>query len=153
MVEDRRHSAGADRRRHSRGGRRTSDLPGRHPRLVIADSYEGARRPCARYLEHFAFDVTTHGDGEGDAIVREIDAHRPALVLMGTNLTNPSSVELLAYATRKAGIPVILLADTADQAPEAGISTAAAVLVKPFTLGGMLDVVRTVIRASAAAAS
>jgi len=151
MFENRRHSAGSDRRRHSRGGRRVGDLPGRYPHLIVADSYEAARRPCARYLEHFAFDVTALGDGEGDSIARALEERRPAVLLMGTNLTNPPTNELLALATGKAGVPVILLADSAEQAPEADLSAAAAVLVKPFTLGGMMDTVRAVIRSTAAA--
>jgi DNA-binding response OmpR family regulator len=151
MVTDRRHPASSDRRRHPRGGRRTEDVEGRHPRILIADAYEAARRPCARYLEHFAFDVVACGDGEGDGIVREIDERRPAVILMGTNLTNPPATRLLDRAVRTAGIPVILFADTAGQALEGDLSAASGVLVKPFTLGGMLETVRAVLRDAAAA--
>jgi DNA-binding response OmpR family regulator len=150
MVQERRQSPGTDRRRHPRGGRRATDVFGRHPRVVIADTYEPALRPCSLYLEHFNFDVGAVVDGQ--ALAAEIGRRPPAIVLMGASLKNPSSKELLDRAARDRGIPVILFADSLEQStsPEfAELSGAAAVLVKPFTLGGMLETIRTVLRAQA----
>ena len=57
MTTDRRRQEFSDRRAVPRGGRRPYDRPGRFPNLLVADSYEGARIPCARYLDHFGFKV------------------------------------------------------------------------------------------------
>ena len=57
MAIERQRGARPDRRRVPRGGRRTTDRTGLHPTILVADSYEGARRPCARYLDRFHFQV------------------------------------------------------------------------------------------------
>jgi len=142
----------SDRRRAPRGGRRTADLPGRHPRLIVADSYEGALRPCSRYLDHFAFDVAAVSDSQG--VLAELNAQRPALILMDTKLRNPSALELITGPAR--GIPVILMEDAIDEpdAPQSiETSNAAAVLVKPFALGTMMETIRAVLRAQSAVSS
>jgi len=151
MPQERRRSSGPDRRSHSRGGRRSGDVEGRHPRVLLADSYEPALRPCTRYLEHFLFDVATLTDGE--SVVSEIDRLPPAVLLIGTNLTRPSSAVVLDHAAGR-HVPVIVLADSVDdsEAPEKfDLSAASAVLVKPFTLSGMLEAIRGVLRTPAAA--
>ena len=153
MLQERRRSSGPDRRRHPRGGRRVTDVPGRHPRLVIADTYEAALRPCLRYLEVFSFDVAALGSGQ--SVATEIDLRPPAVILMGKSLKNPSSGELLERAVREHGIPVILFADSVGESEAmegVDFSAAAAVLVKPFTLSGMLETIRAVLRLQSAGA-
>src|SRR5436190_399248 len=59
--ENRLRPEGADRREFPRGGRRIGDKPGRHPTIAIIEGYEGVRRPCARYLEYFSFDIVEAG--------------------------------------------------------------------------------------------
>jgi DNA-binding response OmpR family regulator len=119
--------------------------------VIVADSYEAVRRPCSRYLEHFAFDVAALA--EGDEVARELDRRPPALILMGTNLSNPSTEELLDRAAKKEGIPVILFADSAEQAPPSALTSAWAVLVKPFALMTMMDAVRNALRSHRSAST
>src|SRR5262245_25580041 len=145
--EERRHTLGPDRRRFSRGGRRTSDLPGRHPRVIIADSYEAARRPCIRYLDHFSFDVAPAPDGE--SAIEAIGTQTTAVILMDSHLKDPSSRRRLASESQTRGIPLILLVDTQSEARDPDMSDLqpAAVLVKPFPLAVMIDTISGVLRA------
>src|SRR6266480_2418028 len=47
----------SDRRRVPRGGRRPTDRPGKYPPVLVAESYDGVRMSCARYLDRFHFHV------------------------------------------------------------------------------------------------
>jgi DNA-binding response OmpR family regulator len=145
MLEERRRAPVSDRRRFPRGGRRTLDQPGHHPRVIIADTYEGVLRPCQRYLDHFAFDVATLMDG--GEVLAELDARPPALLMMGTKLRNPSSRELLAEASERRKIPVVLIADAMDdpEVSEVDLSRGVVVLVKPFSLQSMTAAIRSLL--------
>ena len=77
---EKRHTPGSDRRRFPRGGRRDGDRPGQHPKVAIIDGYEGVRRPCARYLEHFNFDIVEGADAEFG--LRLLESAAPALFLI-----------------------------------------------------------------------
>jgi CheY-like chemotaxis protein len=135
-----------DRRRVSRGGRRPYDRVGRHPALLVADSYEGARRPCARYLQRLNFDVSEAGTGE-EALSRILQAP-PRLILAEWSLpTMPDGklTQWLAQGFRTRDIPVIILANTDLTAPPPSV---AGVLRKPFTLAQMIEEVRRVLRAT-----
>jgi DNA-binding response OmpR family regulator len=144
-------TAVSDRRRFPRGGQRAGDRPGRHPRVIVADSYSGVRRPCAAYLMHFNFLVeeAAHGNGLMDAV--HALAEPPAVVIMDCELAD-SAVQLKLLDTPQR-VPVILLVDSVeDAAARTNAALApAAVLVKPFALASMLDAVRTVLRAQMAA--
>ena len=144
--DERRHTPGPDRRQFSRGGRRTTDLPGRHPRVIVADSYEAARRPCIRYLDHFNFDVAPATDGQ--TAIDAIGSQTTAVILMDSHLKDPSSRKRLGAESRTQGIPLILLVDTQSESrePDAAGLQAAAVLVKPFPLAVMIDTIRGVLR-------
>jgi two-component system catabolic regulation response regulator CreB len=146
MLTERRNAAGSDRRRFPRGGRRQWDEPGKHPRLILADIYEGVLRPCQKYLDHFAFDVSTYTDGQ--EVLAELDARPPAVLLMGTKLKNPPAREILAEASELRKIPVILIADAIDdpEASEAEPSHGVSVLVKPFALHSMVETIRSLLR-------
>jgi DNA-binding NtrC family response regulator len=138
MPVERRAGWRTDRRRVPRGGRRPDDQPGRYPPVLIADRDDGARRPCARYLEHFHFDVTEAVSGD-DARAR-LTAQPPRVILTESPRWLPPG---------GCDIPIILMAGamTADEAltPIEGV---AVVLIKPFPLATMLDAVRRVLRAS-----
>jgi two-component system phosphate regulon response regulator PhoB len=134
-----------DRRRVPRGGRRDYDRPGRYPPVLVADSYDGARRPCARYLDRFNFDVMEAANGE-DAL-RQIVASPPRLILTEWTLpTMPADrlCQWLAQGWRTRGIPVIVVA--ADFDARRDMPSVAAILVKPFSLEAMLNEVRRVLR-------
>ena len=148
ILHERRQTSVPDRRRFPRGGQRPGDRPGRHPRVIIADSYSGVRRPCVAYLTHFNFQVeeAERGSSLMDAVLAE--GEPPAVVLMDCELAD-SAVQLRLLETPPR-VPVILLVDSVEDASirtNAALAPAA-VLVKPFALASMLDAIRTVLRAS-----
>jgi CheY-like chemotaxis protein len=141
----------ADRRRVQRGGRRPTDRPGRYPQVLVAESYDGVRKSCARYLDRFHFQVTEASDGE--QAIRQIASEPPQLILAELNLPSMPAGRLaqwLSQSWRTRQIPVIVLAgdlDPSDTSLSEDVqSSVAGVLMKPFTLRGMLDEVRRVIR-------
>jgi CheY-like chemotaxis protein len=136
-----------DRRRVPRGGRRGSDRPGRYPPVLVAESYEGVRHACARYLQHYNFDVTEAADGE-QALAR-IVASPPQLILTEWNLPSMPAGRLARWVAQRrpdSDIPVIILANDVDGA--GAVPPVAGVLRKPFTLPEMLREVRRVLRGS-----
>lgn len=141
-----------DRRRVPRGGRRTTDRPGKYPPVLVAESYDGVRKSCARYLDRFNFQVIEAADGE--QALTQITAEPPQVILAELNLPAMPVWRLaqwLAQSWRTRQIPVIVLAgdlDASDPAVSRDFqSLVAGVLVKPFTLRTMLDEIRRVIRA------
>jgi DNA-binding response OmpR family regulator len=135
-----------DRRRVPRGGRRAYDRPGRYPPVLVAESYEPARRPFVRYLERFNFDVAEAADGE-QALAR-IVASPPRVVLIEWGLPMMSGSRLsqwLAQGWRTRDVRVIAIAGDNDvDAP--AMPHVDGVLVKPFSLASMLDEIRRVLR-------
>jgi len=146
MVEIKRREE-PDRRRVPRGGRRPYDRPGRHPALLVADGYEGARRPCARYLHRLNFDVSEAETGE-EALARILESP-PRVILAEWSLPSMPDGKLtqwLSQGFRTRDIPVILIANGAG--PSLPMPSVAGVLRKPFTLSQMITEVRRVLRAT-----
>src|SRR5689334_12502109 len=85
-VQSEHRGPSPDRRRVPRGGRRAMDRQGRHPVVLVAESYEGVRRSCSRYLERLNFQVLEAADGE--AALSQIAADPPQVIL--TELHLPS---------------------------------------------------------------
>jgi len=143
-----------DRRRVPRGGRRPSDRPGKYPLVLVAESYDGVRKSCARYLDRFNFHVAEATDGE--QALTQIAAEPPLVILAELNLPSmPASrlAQWLSQNWRTRQIPVIVLAGDLDPA-DATVGddfrkVVGGVLVKPFTLKVMLDEIRRVMRANA----
>jgi two-component system phosphate regulon response regulator PhoB len=130
-----------------RGGRREYDRSGRYPPVLVADSYEGARRPCVRYLDRFHFDVAEATNGE-DAL-KQIVSTTPRLIITEWTLpTMPADrlCQWLAQGWRTREIPVIVVA--ADYDARRQMPSVASILVKPFSLETMLTEVRRVLRES-----
>jgi DNA-binding response OmpR family regulator len=145
---ERRGESGGDRRAVPRGGRRPYDRPGRFPNLLVADSYDAARVPCVRYLDHFGFHVDQAANGSEARAC--IDAAAPHVVL--AELTLPGApaaalAELLDRDPRTRSVPLIVLQSDfeTDQVVERP-SRASAVLIKPFPLATMLQQVRQALR-------
>jgi DNA-binding response OmpR family regulator len=137
-----------DRRRFPRGGRRAGDRPGRHPYVLIADSYPGARMPCARYLDRFGFHVEEAADGE--EVLALVNIAPPHVIVVELGLPKMPARRLarwLAQNWRTRDIPVIVLGDEAHGPDEEPPPTSAGMLVKPFHLATMLEEIRRVIRA------
>jgi CheY-like chemotaxis protein len=149
-VEDTRKLQ-ADRRRVPRGGRRSTDRAGKHPAVLIAESYEGVRQSCSRYLDRFHFQVAEAADGE-QAIAR-IAGDPPQVILTELNLPSMPAWRLkqwLSQSWRTRQIPIIVLADNLDgSAAEQLRQQMAGVLMKPFPLGRMLDEIRRTLRVAA----
>ncbi len=133
-----------DRRRVQRGGRRDYDRPGLYPPVLIADSYEGARRPCVRYLARFNFEVAEAANGED--VLKHIVVMTPRLIVAEWTLPAMPADRLchwLAQGRHTRKIPVIVVA--ADFAVRRLTPSVAAILVKPFSLETMLIEVRRVL--------
>ena len=141
--KDRRFLESTDRRRVPRGGRRAGDRPGRFPILLVADGYEGARRPFVRYLERFGFRVEEAATApEASAILDRVSPH----VLL-TDLTLSDASALFQRSSTDplaAKIPTIGLLSWEGGT---GAPDLAHVLIKPFRLRAMLEAVRQVLRA------
>jgi len=139
-----------DRRRVPRGGRRASDRSGLHPTIVVADSYEGARRPCARYLDRYRFQVAEAADGE--EALSFITALAPHVILADSSLPAMPAWRLaqwLAQSWRTRNIPVIVMTSDGESDDDLPLpDNAAGVLIKPFSLTAMLGEVRRVLRLS-----
>ena len=146
MSTRRRVSAGADRRRLARGGRRASDGLGRYPTVLIADSHDGARRTCADYLARFGFSVAEAVDGI-DLMARVVIAP-PRIILTESHLPSLPQSGLLQWLRRSSWtreIPVILMAP-ADHVDLAGTPRTVGVLFRPFALEAMLKEVRRLLQ-------
>jgi DNA-binding response OmpR family regulator len=148
IRENRERPTGPDRRRFPRGGRRAGDPSGRHPTIAIIEQYEGVRRPCARYLDHFHFDVAEAVTADqGLGILQQTN---PAVILM-EDVDSAGSVDIQQQARDRA-IPIVAMASAFGGAAteHAEPLGAAGVLVKPFQLGVMLEEIRRVLRARVA---
>ena len=139
-----------DRRRVPRGGRRPTDRPGKYPSVLIAESYDGVRVSCARYLDRFNFQVAEAGDGE--QALKQIAAEPPQVILAELNLPAMPAARLAQWLSqnwRTRQIPIIVLTgdmDPSDAPVDDFRNVVAGMLMKPFTLKVMLDEIRRVIR-------
>ena len=134
---ERRHAD--DRRGAPRGGRRPLDVPGRYPPVLVADSDDGARRVCARYLGRFGFQVEEATTGE--AAVAIVEMCHPQVAI--AELTLPRDDDFQARV-RERDIPYIVTvaSDVGCTPPDA-----AAVLLKPFPLSSLISAVRLALSA------
>ncbi len=142
MESERRSTDVPDRRRVPRGGRRLNDPSGAHPAIVIADSYEDARSPIARYLGRYGFDVIEAGSAESAAELMAL--RRPQVLLSGLQGVEAARLyEILAGGPPVAPPIVIVMLSGGDESVPA---QATGVLVKPFSLRPMLDELRRMLR-------
>ena len=153
-MSDGHHRSVLDRRRVPRGGRRATDRPGKYPPVLVAESYDGVRQSCARYLDRFNFQVAQAADGE--QALTQIAAEPPQVILAELNLPAMPAWRLsqwLSQSWRTRQIPLIVLAgdlEPSDRSMSQDFrSLVAGVLVKPFMLRTMLDEIRRVIHTEA----
>ena len=144
---ERRH-ASPDRRRIARGGRRASDRPGRHPQVLVADSYDGARIPCVKYLDQMGFGVLEAGTGQ--SALEHIDASAAHVIVVENGLRD-ASVSQIVHRLRRAGqaVPLIVMTSDLDAVENTAVAglPLVAVLEKPFSLTTMLGEIRRLLRA------
>jgi two-component system phosphate regulon response regulator PhoB len=117
----------------------------------VAESYEGVRRSCSRYLERLNFHVIEAADGE--AALSRIAADPPQVILTELHLPSMPAWRLaqwLSQSWRTRRIPVIVLAGSVEPSDSQDFqSVVAAVLVKPFSLNSMMSEVRRVLASGA----
>ena len=114
-----------DRRKGPRGGRRTTDRPGKHPVVLVADSDDFARRPCVQFLTRRGFLVCEASAGA--EAIRSVPALRPDVVLV--DMVMPSRDGINAIQTLRPLLPhthfvalsCLLDANTARAALDAGV--------------------------------
>jgi DNA-binding NtrC family response regulator len=139
--DERRRSS--ERRHVARGGRRLRDRPGKHPTVLIAESYEGVRKSCARYLDRFNFRVAEAVNGE--ELLARVAAAPPQVIVTEMHLPAMPARRLatwLGQNWRTRHIPVIVMSSGMDLTKDEVGQLASAILVKPFSLGRMLDEIR-----------
>ena len=136
-----------------RGGRRPTDRPGKYPSVLVAESYDGVRVSCARYLDRFNFQVAEAVDGE--QALKTIAAEPPQVILAELNLPAMPAARLAQWLSQNwltRQIPIIVLTGDLDpsemQVSDDFLNVAAGMLVKPFTLRVMLDEIRRVMRSA-----
>jgi CheY-like chemotaxis protein len=123
-------------------------LSGQHPTIAIIEPYEGVRRPCARYLDHFNFQVAEAASpDQGLEILQKTD---PAVILMED--AESATCAKIQQQARARAIPVLSMTSAFGEAERrrAEAVGAAGVLVKPFQLNAMLQEIRRVLRAQSA---
>lgn len=114
--------------------------------MLLADGYEDARSPVARYLDRFGFDVREATTA--DEAVAALDLHQPEVILSGLRGTD-AAVFFDALNGRTDGAPrVVMVLLSANDDPVPSIATG--VMTKPFSLRPMLDELRREIRAAGA---
>lgn len=142
MSSDRRVTASSDRRSLPRGGRRDYDRPGRCPTILVADSYEDARSPIARYLERYGFDVAEAGSAdEAASLIAERHPHAVLSGLQGFEAERLSRI-LSGTPAYTPPIVIVMLSGGDESIP----TQATGVLAKPFSLRPMLDKLRRELR-------
>ena len=145
MPSPERRSVAPDRRRVARGGRRASDKPGRFPNVLVADSYEGARAPCVKYLNQLGFCVV-EADGGREAMAH-LDAMTPHVILIENGLPHAPVSHISRWLTESAkNVPLIVMTSALDDAAKSVASLPlVTVLEKPFSLTTMLQEIRRVL--------
>jgi DNA-binding response OmpR family regulator len=147
-IPDRRQ-ASLDRRRIPRGGRRASDRPGRYPHVLVADSYDGARIPCVKYLDRMGFGVLEAGNGQ--CALEHIDASAAHVIVIENGLRDAPVSEVVDRLRGAGGqaVPLIVMTSDLDVVHDTAMAglPLVAVLAKPFSLTTMLQEIRRLLRA------
>jgi DNA-binding response OmpR family regulator len=135
-----------DRRKAPRGGRRATDRPGRHPQVLIADSYEGARIPCAKYLDRLGFSVLEAGDGH--KALAHIDARLPHVIVIENGLPDAPVAQVARRLHGPRAVPLIVTTSDLDVVEDTVTGLPhVAVLEKPFSMSMMVAEIRRLLRA------
>lgn len=108
----------------------------------MADSYEDARSPIARYLDRYGFDVIEAGSAEQAATL--IAERRPQAVLSGLQGVEAERLQTMLSdaATHTPPVVIVMLSAGDESIP----AEATGVLAKPFSLRPMLDELRRELR-------
>jgi DNA-binding NtrC family response regulator len=148
MSSSERRGDKPDRRLVPRGGRRADDQPGRFPHVLVAESYDGARIPCVKYLDRCGFYV--HEAADGCEALAKIEAARPHVVLTESALPNAPLARIVETMRRCDLVgKIALLVMTSELEPafkplDAG--PLITILSKPFSLSGMLQEIRRLLQ-------
>ena len=120
--------------------------PARHRclRVVIADDHPFYRAGLARMLERNQFEVVAEVPN-GDATVREVEQHRPDVVVMDLNMPGTSGLTTIRrLAQQVPTTPVIILSVSADErdVTDAILAGASGYLLKDRPHAEILDGIR-----------
>ncbi len=138
-----------DRRQVPRGGRRATDQPGRHPQILIADSYDGARIPCVKYLNRLGFGILEAGDGH--KAMAHIAARLADVIVIEHRLPHAPVAQVASGLRGSPAVPIIVTTSHLDIVEETVTGLPyVAVLEKPFSMSMMLSEIRRLLRARAA---
>jgi DNA-binding response OmpR family regulator len=142
MTQANRRGVLSDRRRVPRGGRRAVDQPGRFPNVLVADSYDGARTPCVRYLNQLGFCVMEASGG--NEALRHLEAMTPQLILIENGLPNAPVLDIARRLSESSKtVPLIVMTSALDDTAETvALLPLVSVLQKPFSLATMLEEIR-----------
>jgi two-component system response regulator FixJ len=113
------------------------------PLVVVVDDDPSIRKALARLLRSASLEVETFGSA-GELLVHNGSFH-PACLVVDVHLPDIDGISLLRQLVAAApGLPVVMI--TGDRDPELRLRAlqegAAAVLVKPFDEGRLLDEIR-----------
>ena len=145
IVTDTERRASTDRRRAPRGGRRATDLPGRHPQILIADSYDGARIPCVKYLNRLGFGILEAGDGH--KAMAHIATRRAAVIVIEHGLPNAPVAQVAGELHGSQAVPIIVTTSHLGSVEETVTGLPhVVVLQKPFSMSMMLAEIRRLLR-------
>ena len=118
--------------------------------MLVADSYDGARIPCVKYLGRLGFGVLEAGGGH--QALAHINAMTADVVLLESGLPNASVEHVVRrLSERPTAVPLIVMAGALDALEDTvARMPLVAVLEKPFSLTTMLEEIRRLIRAQPA---
>jgi len=137
-----------DRRAAPRGGRRPYDQPGRFPNVIVADSYEGVRIPCVKYLDRCSFAVDEASNAA--ELIAKLAARQAHAVLLEAGLPDGPVARIVDLMRRDASLrPVPLIVMTSElEAGAEGLDgiPLLSVLAKPFSLSSMVQEIRRLLR-------
>jgi CheY-like chemotaxis protein len=142
-VQERRTGVLPERRAIPRGGRRPYDKPGQYPPILIADSYEAARTPCATYLHALRFEVA-EAARPAEALAL-IDSGWVPHVILADSASADAVARHLTSSRHRVTPQLIIMTGSLEitQRPKSDL------LVKPFLLKTMVQTVRRVLRRAA----
>jgi len=143
IVRERRTGISPERRAIPRGGRRPYDVPGQYPPILVAEGYEAARTPCARYLHVLRFEVA-EAALPAEALAM-IDSGWSPHVILADSASADAVSRHLTSSPRLVTPQLIIMAGS----PEITRHSRSELLVKPFRLKTMVQTVRRVLRRTA----
>jgi DNA-binding response OmpR family regulator len=115
-------------------------------RVLVIDDDPQVRTLVARLLRHEGYTVIEAADAV--SALREMDAHKPDLVLLDVVMPQVDGIDLLGEIRQRSNVPVIMLTALGDEADRIlGLKSGADdYMVKPFSPGELSARIESVLR-------